>query len=148
MTISSRSSKETEEIGVSLAKSLTAAGGKRSTGLVVALVGDLGAGKTTFTQGFLLGLGGKNRALSPTFVLMRRHKVGKGGFKDLYHVDAYRLKDPKEASALGLRELWRNKRNVILMEWADNLKKILPKDTVWINFKHGNKQNTREIVIG
>lgn len=112
-----------------------------------ALQGDLGAGKTTFVQGFLKGLGSKKRATSPTFVLMRRHAVGGEKFKNVFHIDAYRLKNPKHLAALDLEVILNESKNVILIEWPEQAKKFLPKNTTWIKFKHGKKENERVITI-
>ncbi len=103
---------------------------------VIALVGELGAGKTTFTQGFARGLGIKDKIISPTFVLIRQH----GNF---YHIDLYRLNDFKD---LGLEEILSNKNNIVLIEWAEKIKDLLPKNTIWIYFKI-IKNNKREIKI-
>ncbi len=112
---------------------------------VIALTGDLGAGKTTFVQGFAKGLGIKEKIISPTFVLIRQHKIPKSKYT-LYHVDLYRLKNIDDLKMLGLEEILSNPNNVVLIEWAEKAAKLLPKNTVWIKFEviDGNK---REIVI-
>lgn len=112
---------------------------------VFALRGDLGAGKTTFTQGFLKGLGSKRRVTSPTFVLMRRHRLGGG--RNVFHIDAYRLKKPEHLAALDLDGILHEPRNIILIEWPESAKKFLPKNTIWVRFKYGKKENERTITI-
>lgn len=121
-----------------------------------ALQGDLGAGKTTFTQGFLKGLGSKKRATSPTFVLMRRHALGgargaargaREKFKNIFHIDAYRLKKPEHLAALELDVILNEPGNIVLIEWPEQAKKFLPKDAVWIKFKYGKKENERTITV-
>ena len=72
--------------------------------LVIALRGDLGAGKTTFTQGFFRGLGIKRNPISPTFVIMRRYALHAEGFRNVYHFDAYRLKKEEDMEVLGVRK--------------------------------------------
>jgi tRNA threonylcarbamoyl adenosine modification protein YjeE len=127
----------------------------RHTAAVFALQGDLGAGKTTFTQGFLKGLGSKKHVTSPTFVLMRRHALGGDGsarrgrkkFKNIFHIDAYRIKKPEHLAALALDEIFNEARNVVLIEWPEQARRILPKDAAWIKFKHGKKENERTITI-
>lgn len=119
---------------------------------VFALQGDLGAGKTTFVQGFLRGLGSKKRATSPTFVLMRRHalraeRVGGAKFKNVFHIDAYRLKKPEHVAALTLDVILDEPGNIILIEWPEQAKKFLPKNMTWIKFKHGEKENERTVII-
>lgn len=112
-----------------------------------ALEGDLGAGKTTFVQGFFSGLGTRKRPASPTFIIMRRQGLKKGKFKNVFHIDAYRLKKPAHLEALGFREATASPENIILIEWADRVRSLLPKTTHWIHFKHGAKENKRTIVM-
>jgi len=123
------------------------------TATIVALVGDLGAGKTTFTQGFARGLGIKRRAISPTFLIFRVYRIPHlkssrvlrlaSYIQRFYHVDAYRLHSPKEILALGFKKILSNPENIVLIEWAEKIKKILPKDTIWLKFENGKKQNER-----
>jgi tRNA threonylcarbamoyladenosine biosynthesis protein TsaE len=145
----SLSSEKTQALGEALAKQLmrTSIGlAKKKIAVVVALQGTLGAGKTTFTQGFFKGLGLKRRAQSPTFIIMRRHRIPKNrNFKDIFHIDAYRLKNAKHMQALDFQNILSNPQNVILVEWPERIKKLLPKNTVWIFFKHGKKENERTI---
>ncbi len=109
---------------------------------VIALTGELGAGKTTFTQGFARGLNIKDKIISPTFVLIRQHQIPKTN-KILYHIDLYRIEDFK---GLGLEEIWSNPNNIVLIEWAEKTKELLPKNTIYINFKALDK-NKREITL-
>lgn len=133
------------DIGRSLARG-TARKIRENGPFVIALQGDLGAGKTTFVQGFLRGLGSKRRVASPTFVLMRRHALGKK-LLSAYHIDAYRLKKAQHLSVLGIEEILKEPRNVVLIEWPEKARKFLPKRAVWIKFKHGKKENERTIMI-
>ncbi|MFH1129340.1 MAG: tRNA (adenosine(37)-N6)-threonylcarbamoyltransferase complex ATPase subunit type 1 TsaE [Patescibacteria group bacterium] len=113
---------------------------ERSRGaLVFGFVGNLGAGKTTFIQSFAKGLGIRGRLTSPTFVLMKK-------YNNLYHLDCYRIKDFKDILALDFAEIVADLKNIIVIEWAEKIKKILPKDTVWIKFKI-LPQNKRKIII-
>lgn len=112
---------------------------------IVALVGKLGAGKTTFIQGFLRALGVKSKIISPTFLIMRPYVVKKSGFTRAYHVDAYRLNFQKELIALGFKKIIADPKNIVLIEWADKIKKLLPKNVVWLQFKYGKKENERII---
>lgn len=123
------------------------AGNARRGALIIALTGDLGAGKTTFVQGFLKGLGAKGRAASPTFVIMRRHAIPgrKGG---AYHIDAYRLKKPADLAALGFDGIAADPGNIILIEWAEKIRKILPRRAAWIRFRHGENPHERGISGG
>jgi tRNA threonylcarbamoyladenosine biosynthesis protein TsaE len=114
---------------------------------IVALQGDLGTGKTTFTQGFFRGLGIKRNIPSPTFVIMKRYKLKHASFANAHHMDAYRLRKPEDVSPLGLKELLRDPKNIILIEWPENIKGVLPRGTKKIDFKYGKKENERIVKI-
>jgi tRNA threonylcarbamoyladenosine biosynthesis protein TsaE len=138
-----RSSKETEALGAAWAHKILASGiGPRAT--VFALSGDLGAGKTTFVRGFLKALGVR-RAASPTFILMRRHAIRKGGFRNVFHMDAYRLSRVSELEPLKFKEVLLDPVNIVLVEWAPNIRKGLPKNSISIKFSHGGSENERRI---
>lgn len=129
------SEKETKNLAEKLAK-------KTSHG-VVALTGEMGAGKTIFVQGFAKGLGIKEKIISPTFVLIRQHKIP-GTKKTLYHIDLYRLKKAEDLQDLGLEEIISNPNNLVLVEWAEKLDKLLLKDAVKINI--GKEGGQRRII--
>lgn len=109
---------------------------------IFALVGDLGAGKTTFAQFFLRALGVTEPVTSPTFVIMKSYglrnlKANEAKSYNLaYHIDCYRLKSPAELLALGFAEIAADRKNIVLVEWADRVRDILPPDAVWIDFVH------------
>jgi len=100
-----------------------ALGNAASPGTVLALSGELGAGKTQLAKGVASGLGVESVVNSPTFVLMNEH-IGR---LRLFHVDAYRLGDPEEAAAAGLLDD-RAAGGVVVIEWADRLDGWLPED--------------------
>ena len=102
---------------------------------VLALYGDLGAGKTTFLQGFAKGLGIKERVLSPTFVIFKKFKIQDSFFNLFYHVDCYRLKDSKDLLGLGFEEFSSNSKNIIAIEWAEIIEDILPENKISIHFE-------------
>lgn len=141
-SIITNSPKETQEVAISLAKKLIRK--KLNGALVLALEGELGAGKTTFIKGFSKTLGIKKKVLSPTFVLIHRHKIANSRFKNLYHIDAYRLNSGKDLLKLGVKEIFSSPENIVLIEWADRVKKAIPKTAVWLHFDHINK-NSRKI---
>ena len=114
---------------------------------IFALVGDLGAGKTTFVQVFLRALGVGGRITSPTFVIIKNYVLKNKDYKRAYHVDCYRLKNSEELLALGFKEILDNPQNIFLIEWADKIKELLPKNTLWIKFEHGKNKNERNIII-
>ena len=123
----SHSEKQTKKLAEDL--------GKKITSGVIALTGELGAGKTTFVQGFAKGLKIKDKIISPTFVLIRQHKFDR---RILYHIDLYRLENNINIKQLGIEELISNPNNLVLIEWAEKIEKNLPKNTVKINLKKIN----------
>ncbi len=112
-------------------------------GETIALIGNLGTGKTTFSQGLAEGLGVKQNVNSPTYVIMKIYPIHKSQskIKNLVHIDAYRLKSEKDLEAIGALEYFTRNDTITLIEWADKIKKSLPRKTKIINIK--NKQNTR-----
>ena len=137
---------QTKKIASHLAKEIIRTQASRAR--VIALSGDLGSGKTTFTQGFARTLGIKEKIQSPTFVLMKIYLLNaRKSFKHLVHIDAYRIETPSEMEHLGFRDLLEDQDAIILIEWADRVKKLLPKDTTWIMFEHGKKLNERIITV-
>lgn len=134
----SQSEKETQDIGFNLAKNLKG-------GEVVALMGNLGAGKTIFTKGLARGLGVKKIITSPTFILMKAYKIKHDKIENFIHVDAYRLKNERDLREIGLID-WLGKENsVVVIEWAEKVKKILPKTTTWVKIKSGKGETERTI---
>lgn len=99
---------------------------------VLLLEGELGAGKTTFTQGLAAGLGIADDVLSPTFALMSEYR---GGRAPLLHVDAYRLNGPAEADQLGVDEYLDNGW-ALVVEWAGNVEGALPHDALTLHFEY------------
>ena len=123
-------------------------------GEVLALVGELGAGKTEFTKGLAKAFGVKQAITSPTFVLMKvyegKRKKEKGKRTEdvrLVHIDCYRLQSPEELVDIGAAEYFGQKDTVVIIEWADRVKKILPRQVVWVKFKLGKKGNERMISV-
>lgn len=140
------SSSQTKKLGESLARKILNTD-KKKKAQVLGLIGDLGGGKTTFLQGFAKGLGIKEKITSPTFVIMKKYKLpAKIKMQSFYHIDCYRFKTPKEILILGFEQIVSNPKNIIAIEWADKLKKILPKDSKRLKFNFVNK-TTREIIL-
>ena len=133
-----RSEKET----ISFAKKFAAS---VKDGAVLGLVGELGAGKTQFVKGIAKGLKIDAPITSPTFVVAKNYDINKDG--KLIHIDCYRLSTTEEMEDIGFLEFIENKNNVVVVEWADNIKSIMPDGTIWINFKTGKKDNERIIEL-
>lgn len=113
---------------------------------VVALIGDLGSSKTTFSQLVGEALGVRDGIQSPTFLIEKIYELFNMPWKHLVHIDAYRLDDPQELLALGWEDIVARPENLILIEWADKVKSILPEDAVFISFTFVD-ETTRKIEI-
>ena len=117
---------------------------KVSKGTVVALIGNLGAGKTTFTQGFARGLGIDDHVISPTFKLVSEYQ----GDQMLYHVDCYRLDQPKDFLNIGGEQFLNPADGIALIEWAERIEPFWSDDWIFIYFYHiENKLDSRKIRI-
>ena len=120
----SRSAEETKEIG-------RAIGGAVQAGTLILLIGQLGAGKTTLTQGIATGLGVTAYTKSPSFVLVNEYE----GRLPLFHMDLYRIDDPAEAWELGLDD-YLSRDGVLAIEWADRATSIFPEDRLEIRIDY------------
>ncbi len=105
-----------------------AMGEKAEPGQVIALIGEMGAGKTVFAKGFAKGLGINEIVSSPTFTLVQIYDDGK---LPLYHFDVYRISDESEMDETGFED-YISGEGVTLVEWADRIQDMMPEDTVWI----------------
>lgn len=132
--IITENAKETQKVGEILAQEIK----KGQKALIIGLEGELGSGKTTFIQGLAKGLKIKERITSPTFVIMK--KIGW-----FYHIDCYRVKS-KDLLDLGFREII-SQPNLVVIEWAEKIKKILPKNTFWIKFEYLDKNKRKMIIV-
>ena len=119
----------------------------RGSATILALQGELGAGKTTFAQACARSLGIKDRVLSPTFVILKAYAAKKKKFAHFVHIDCYRLDSEKDLLHLGFKELAKDKDAIILIEWADRVKKIIPRSALWIRCAHGKHASERIIEI-
>ena len=137
MNFISKSEKDTFRFASNLAQRI-------KVGSVVALLGNLGSGKTTFAKGFAMGLNITEHVGSPTFKIISEYV---GNPHNLYHIDSYRLEDENDFLKIGGEEFLNQKRGITLIEWASLIKGILPKDTIFIYFKRLSKKNTRQIRI-
>ena len=129
-TFLSKSREQTEEFAFQYAKTLRA-------GDVVLLDGDMGAGKTVFAKGVARGLGIQEEVTSPTYAYMNDYD-GR-----LFHYDCYRIEAPEQAERLGLADYF-DMGGICLIEWAQNIAPLLPKDVKRVQIKKIN-ENEREI---
>jgi tRNA threonylcarbamoyladenosine biosynthesis protein TsaE len=136
---------ETQKLAAKLIGDLTRR--KTKGAAVLALQGELGAGKTTFVQGLAKALKIKERVLSPTFVIMKRFKIYDLRFMNLHHIDCYRIKNSKELMQLGFKEIIKEPKNLVVIEWAEKVKKILPKEAVWIKFEQAGEDERKIQII-
>ena len=111
---------------------------------VITLQGDLGAGKTTFTQGFLAALGYTDTVTSPTFVLMQRYPLDGEPFTNAYHLDAYRLTTPEDFAVFAFDEPLTNPTNIFLIEWPEVARTLIT-PVLALHFAHGATVDTRTI---
>ena len=126
---------ETTALGVELASVLHA-------GAVIALVGDLGAGKTHLTKGIVAGLGSAAEVTSPTFTLVHEYQ---GGRLPIAHFDWYRMESAEEALAIGWEEYVDEYDGVLIVEWADKFPALLPDHTRWWKLAAVN-ETTRHLI--
>ena len=129
---------QTKELALKVAKDIY-------QGDVIALIGDLGTGKTAFTQGLAKAIGVQESVGSPTFKLISEYQ---GVSFLLYHIDCYRLKNVQQFINIGGDEYIDSVDGVTVIEWADIIEEILPDDTIKIQFKRiVGDPNHREIII-
>ena len=144
--VTTYSHKETQKLARLLAHELWTSDVQRKGALVIALEGDLGGGKTTFAQGFARGLGIREKVLSPTFVILKNYPLQTTHYKLFVHMDAYRLKSTKELQVLGWRDILKDTEAIVLVEWADRVRRALPKEYIRILFEFVDEK-TRNIII-
>jgi len=139
MKIIAKNEKETFSLAKTFAQKLKG-------GEIIGLIGDLGAGKTVFTQGLAQALKIKQVIASPTFVIMKVYPVKHKTIKQLVHIDAYRIKSAADIVAIGAIDYFNRADTVTVIEWADNIKNILPSKTKYITIKIDGEK--RQIELG
>ena len=128
--------KETEKLGEAIGRAAV-------PGMVIALIGDLGTGKTTLTKSIARGLGVTETVTSPTFNIIREYRSGR---IPLFHFDVYRIGNPDEMFELGYEEYFYGD-GVCVVEWADIIEELLPEDAVIIRIDRGAGEEEREYRI-
>ncbi len=127
-----RNELDTREFGRELAKKL-------KPGDVVALIGELGTGKTTLAKSIAEGLGITGMITSPTFTIVQEYSDGR---LPLYHFDVYRLNSPEEMYELGYEEYFFG-QGVCVVEWADQIAELIPEGSIVIRIEYGEKEDER-----
>ncbi|MBN1828602.1 MAG: tRNA (adenosine(37)-N6)-threonylcarbamoyltransferase complex ATPase subunit type 1 TsaE [Deltaproteobacteria bacterium] len=137
VAIRSRSSDDTDEVGFII-------GGNAGPGAVIALIGDLGAGKTCLTRGIAkaLGINEGYYVTSPTFTLLNEYP----GRLNLYHFDIYRLRDWTDLEDIGCEEYF-DSDGVTVIEWAEKIASALPERALFVYLAHSGGEETRTIRI-
>ncbi len=161
-SIITSSSENTQEYGVQFAKKILSSLTRRRFGMyqtvrplanvVICLYGDLGSGKTTFTQGLAKGLGIKKRIISPTFVIVRSYEVKSQkskvktttqNSKFFYHIDLYRIATEEDLKTIGIEEILNDPHAIVAIEWAEKLGSLLPKKRWDIRFEYVDEEKRR-----
>jgi tRNA threonylcarbamoyladenosine biosynthesis protein TsaE len=140
-TFYTKTAEETKTIAKEMADSLASLefpGAK-----VLCLYGELGSGKTTFVQGLAEGLHIHGRLLSPTFVFMRSYDISPA--LHFHHLDLYRLEQVEDLKSISFDELISDSQNIMVIEWADRLKSLLPKKSIDITFTTRDKDHEIKI---
>ena len=140
-TFVTHSADETRALGAKLAQAI-------APGVCLCLYGDLGAGKTTFVQGLLDGLGATPPYTSPTFVIMKQYDLSvptASSIERVYHADAYRV-EAHDFETLGFSEWCADPNGIVILEWPERVANIIPQDAIKISFI-SKSENEREIIF-
>lgn len=142
MHLVSQSPQDTQNIAARLARNILAKMPEKMLATVFALRGELGAGKTTFAQGFAHALGIAQHPKSPTFNLAKQYLIPGTSFS-LWHLDCYRLAGFRDLETIQLHRLFTDPMNIILIEWPERIGDGLPRDHIEIRFEHagGDKRS-------
>lgn len=140
-TYSSDSLEQTQQIAVDLAKTFEQTGG------IILFTGELGAGKTSFTQGFIKYFGISEKVISPTFLLQRQYQIP-NSHRFIFHLDLYRLSSPVDLKNTGIEEMIQNiSDNIILIEWSEKIKEDdVPEGSIKVSITKED-ENKRKIEV-
>lgn len=143
MQIVSHSPEETQTLAAKMAAHIISGPTPPEGATVIALEGELGAGKTTFVQGFTKGLGISEAVKSPTFLLIKKY-TAQG--RSVYHIDCYRINDFAELVPLEIKDIFADTSNIVLIEWSERIASGLPADRITVHLDHTAEQE-RTITI-
>lgn len=129
--IITKNAEETRKLGLKLSK-------KINGGEIICLEGELGSGKTTFSQGILEGLGAEKPYTSPTFLVMKKYDIENNNIKNVYHIDTYRVEEG-DVLDLGWEEITKSSENIVIVEWPERINSIIPGKSLRISFKSVDK---------
>lgn len=132
-TVKTHSPSETQELGCLLGKAAPA-------GTIIALSGEMGAGKTYLAKGIAMGLEIKEHVTSPTFTIINEYE---GGRLPFYHMDLYRLSTAEEGEELGLDEYF-NGDGITVVEWPERLEEAFPQQHIWLDIEKGYDEKGNE----
>ncbi len=135
LIVRTKSEKETLDLGFKIGKNIFYPA-------IIALIGELGSGKTVFARGIAKGMGIKTRIKSPSFVIINEYAAA----HPLYHFDFYRLEEPGELSGLGYEEYFSSPDGVVVIEWADKIIDFLPPEYLEVRIKMEDF-NLRKIIL-
>lgn len=139
----SHSIAETNSIATEIIAKLASTSNGRNEATIIGLSGHLGSGKTAFVKEAAKIFGIKEEITSPTFVIMKTYDISSSGvpWKNLIHIDAYRLENGRQLEVLGFEKLVSDPKNIIMIEWIEQVKEIMPADYSQISFEDidGNK---------
>ena len=141
-TYTTHNAQETAAIGAKLAEAVEHGG-------VILLYGDLGSGKTTFTQGLAKRLGITKPVNSPTFLIVKKYELGirnQESGRNFYHIDLYRLEDEKGMEGIGLKEILEDEENIVVIEWSEKLEKMVPRQRIELHLRY-IQNDEREIIV-
>lgn len=145
--ITTTSPEETQNIAKDIIDALLEEEGVRGTSTIIALKGDLGAGKTVFVKGVAEHLGVVGVVTSPTFVIEKIYALPEGApWKHLVHIDAYRLEGEEELASIGWNTLATDPNNLICIEWPEQVGLGVPERAHWLEFESVD-ENTRTITL-
>ncbi|RLE13426.1 tRNA (adenosine(37)-N6)-threonylcarbamoyltransferase complex ATPase subunit type 1 TsaE [Candidatus Aerophobetes bacterium] len=136
LTVYTESEEETLNLGIKIGENIFYPS-------LIALIGELGSGKTTLVRGIARGMGIKARVKSPSFIIINEYP----GAIPLYHFDLYRLNDPQEINSLGYEEYFYKKEGVVVIEWADKILEFLPSDYLEIRLKVEDLERRKLVLL-